>query len=215
MSDDINPPETEQTPETSEQLKNELDGLRTLFEEEWNKATAEAEGEPPIQSLEYAPEEPEEPEEETEQTGDTDARDKKEKKEKKPKKAGKAVLIVLVILLVLILIPLIAYFVLSIKVPSLNNFMSAYFNAAAAKEPTEQIEYLESALGYCEEGTFLESMRQSIHENIAVATCAANGYAAARNYIDTNFTEEMLAKPGEKEFKELLAVSDKDRKSVV
>lgn len=212
MSDEIkNPdlPETpndaSDTPQPSEALQGELDGLRELFQQEWDRTVAESESQPPIQDLEYEPEGEDEPEEETEETEET----QEPVKEKKPKKKrGKALLVVLIIVLVLVLIPLIAYFVISIKVPSFNNFMSAYTNAAAAKEPEDRISYLEDALGYCEDGTFLDSMKQSIMEDIAVAKCEASGYAAAMSYVDANFTEEMLAKPYSKEFKELLAVAD-------
>lgn len=228
MSDEIKNPETELTPEDtpvspetaeaveapeapemSEALRGELNGLRDLFQQEWNRTVAEAENEPPIQALEYEPEAEEEPEEEPQAASAAEdaPKEKKAKKEKKQKKHGKALLIVLVIVLVLVLIPLIAYFVISIKVPSFNNFISAYFNAAAAKEPAEQIQYLESALSYCDEGTVLEEFKQTIMEDIAVATCKTEGYSAAKSYVDTNFTEEMLAKPDSEEFKELLAVS--------
>ena len=212
MSDEIKNPDPVGTPENadtpagpSEALQGELNGLRELFQREWDKSMEEAEH-PHIQGLEYEPEPEEEPEEEPQDApvSEPPAAEKKPKK-----KAGKVLLIVLIVLLVLILIPLIAYFVISIKVPSFNNFMSAYTNAAAAAEPADKITYLNSALEYCEEGTFLDSMRQSIQEDIAVYTCEAQGYAAAKSYIDQNFTEEMLAKPVNKEFGELLAVGEK------
>ena len=188
-------PETPEAPETSEALKGELDGLRDLFQQEWDRTVAESESKPPIQELEYEPEEDEDEPEEESGSEDAAEEEAKEKKEKKKKKGGKALLVVLIIVLVLILIPLIAYFVISLKVPSFNNFMSAYTNAAAATEPAEKIEYLESALSYCDEGTILESMQQTIKEDIALATCEASGYAAARTYVDANFTDEMLAAP--------------------
>ncbi len=212
MSDEIKNPDPVGTPENadppagpSEALQGELNGLRELFQREWDKSMEEAEH-PHIQGLEYEPEPEEEPEEEPQDApvSEPPAAEKKPKK-----KAGKVLLIVLIVLLVLILIPLIAYFVISIKVPSFNNFMSAYTNAAAAAEPADKITYLNSALEYCEEGTFLDSMRQSIQEDIAVYTCEAQGYAAAKSYIDQNFTEEMLAKPVNKEFGELMAVGEK------
>ena len=204
----VTPIDTPDAPHTSDALRGELDGLRDMFQKEWDRAVAESEGEPPIQSLEYEPNAEEEPEEETAETEETETEGTDAKEKKPKKKHGKALLIVLIVLLVLILIPLIAYFIISIKVPSFNNFMSAYTNAAAAKEPVERISYLEDALGYCEDGTLLDSMKQSIMEDIAVATCEASGYAAAKSYVETNFTDEMLAKPYSKEFKELLAVGD-------
>ena len=212
MSDEIKNPDPVGTPENaepqagpSEALQGELNGLRELFQQEWDKSMEEA-AHPPIQGLEYAPEPEDEPEE---QPQDAPVSEPPAEEKKPKKKVGKVLLIILVILLVLILIPLIAYFVITIKVPSFNNFISAYTNAAAAAEPADKISYLNSALEYCEEGTFLDSMRQSIQEDIAVYTCEAQGYAAAKSYIDQNFTEETLAKPVNKEFAELLAVGDK------
>lgn len=212
MSDEIKNPDPVGTPENtepqngpSEALQGELNGLRELFQQEWDKSMEEA-AHPPIQGLEYTPEPEEEPEEKPQ---DAPVSEPPAEEKKPKKKVGKVLLIILVILLVLILIPLIAYFVITIKVPSFNNFISAYTNAAAASEPADKISYLNSALEYCEEGTFLDSMRQSIQEDIAVYTCEAQGYAAAKSYIDQNFTEETLAKPVNKEFAELLAVGDK------
>ena len=212
MSDETKNPVPE-TPEAADDaLNNEIQGLRDLFQAEWDKSVAEAQEHPPIQALDYTPEEDEEEEDGADEEKDGEeepAPEESEKPKKEKKKRGKALLVVLIVLLVLILIPLITYFVISIKVPNFNNFISAYANSLSAEGSDAKIAYLEEALDYCGEGTVLEKCKQTIYEDLTVLKCETDGYAAALSYMQSNMTEEMLAKPESKEFKEFLQIGEK------
>lgn len=188
----------------------ELNNLRDIFQQEWDKALAESQNEPAIQALDYAqPEEEPDEDGEPEETAAPAQEEAPAKAKKEKKKHGKAPLIVLIVVLVLLLIPLSAYVYVSIKVPDLGSFLSAYTGASAATEVSEKISGYETALTYCKEGTPLESFKQKITEELVVLKCKADGYAAALGYANENLTEEMRANPQTAEFKEFLAVSDK------
>ena len=195
-----------------EALNEELNDLKDLFQQEWNKATAEAESPamPEIQALDDTPDpedadDSEEEEERTALNGETAVETKKKKKEKKDKKHSKAPLVIIIVLLVLLLIPLSLYVVISVKAPTFPNFISAYAKAISAKEYDERIAGYESALSYCEEGSGLEKMKQSIYEEIVLLKCETEGYESAYTYMKDNMTEDMLQNTKSKEFAEFLA----------
>ena len=213
MSDEIKTPEGEQ-PQAADE---ELNSLKDLFQAEWNKAMAEADGaeEPAIQPLDY--DEEEEEDEEGEKSGEAEETEagepapegKKKKKDKSKKKRSRAPLVVLIVLLVLILIPLVTYFVISVKEPDFNNFVTTYTNALSAETNAEKITYTEQALTYCTDDSFLRHMRQPLYETAVVLKCKENGYATALSYMNDNMTEEMIAKPQSPEFKSFLEIGDK------
>ncbi len=188
--------------------EKELNDLRDIFQKEWDKALSESQLEPPIQALDYSAPEEEAPEEETpEDETQSEAQPAKAKKEKK--KRGKAPLVVLIVLLVLLLIPLSAYVFVTIKVPTFNSYFSAYAQSLKAEDPADKLSLLEEALGYCEEGSPLESQRQGLIEEIVLLKCKTDGYAAAVAYADENLTDEMRQKPENKEFAAFLEASGK------
>lgn len=206
-------------------LNGELNHLRDMFQQEWNKTMAETEeaaaaaeeaaadasdGAPAIQELDYAGESEEEQEEETQsQTdGGTPAPEKKKKKEKK---RSRVPLVILIIVLVLILIPLLAYFVLSVTTPTFGSFLSAYSSAMTAQDEQAKLTAYQDALTYCEDGTVLGKMKQSILEKIVVLTNETSGYTAAAAYMKTNMTEDMIAKPVSAEFRDFVKIGDSVR----
>lgn len=199
--------ETAQAPaQEDEALADELESLRDTFQNVLDETTAEAEKQPVIQELDYradevSAEQSEDAPAETEET-------KKSAKVKKEKKHRKALIIIPIVLCVLIIIPLLAYFIITIKVPDFNNFASAYLSASSAATPAERVTAYESALEYCGDDSFLAAFKQEILENIVTATCESSGYSAAYQYMTENITDEMKAAPVTKEFKEFLTIGD-------
>ncbi len=237
MSDEIKNPETNVTPQEiaeealdaardnaeetldaakssgEEALSEELNDLKDLFQQEWNKATAEAEmpDMPEIQALDDDPDPEDADDNEDENaapSGEAAGETKKKKKEKTKKKHGKAPLVVIIVLLVVLLIPLCLYVAVSIKAPTFPNFISAYSKACFAKDDDERIAGYENALSYCEDGSGLEGMKQTIYEELVVLKCRTEGYGSAYSYMNSNMTEDMLKKAKSKEFAEFLAAGE-------
>lgn len=197
-------------------LNDELEQLRDTFQAELDKASEEAkaaeEMQPVIQELEDGPD-PEEEEDEADGEAEADEPGDAKKAKKKKKKAGKkrpvGLIVALVLVCVLIVAPLLAYFVLSVKEPNLNAFVSAYAAAESAKDPAEQSSKYTEALSYCTEGSVFEGQKQLILEKIVAATCQSSGYAAAKSYAESNMDDEMRASPKTRAFKNFLEIPEK------
>lgn len=193
-----------------EGLNDELESLRDTFQNVLNETTAEAAEEPVIQELDYTAEKNAEDDgNASEENGAEASADKKAKKAKKEgKKKHKAAIIIPIVLCVLIILPLLAYFIITITVPDFTSFVSAYTSAGAAETDAEKASAYESALEYCGEDSKLSLFRQDVLENIVVAKCASEGYASAYSYMTKNMSEEMIAAPTGKAFKEFLNIKD-------
>lgn len=195
-----------------EDLQNELEELRDTFQTVLDETTAEAAAEPVIQELDYHADEPAESNGSEEDEEVTNTESSASRKTKKPKKEGKkkhrAAIIIPIVLCVLIIIPLLAYFIITLTIPDFSSFVSTYASAGAAESDAEKASAYEAALEYCGEDSKLSFFRQDILENIVVAKCGSEGYTTAYSYMTDNMTEEMIASPVSKEFKDFLKVKD-------
>ena len=220
-------------------LEGELNNLKDVFQQEWNKTMAENEekaaqpeepayqpeidfesamarqeeesdGAPEIQALDYEGDPEDEPEDDAQSSDEgAEAAPEKKKKNKKEKKRSRVPLVILIIILVLILIPLLAYFILSVTTPQFGSFLTSYSAAMSAEDSQTKLTAYQDALTYCEDSSLLGKMQQPILEKIVVLTNETSGYSAARSYMTSNMTEEMIANPSSAEFKEFLQVGDK------
>ena len=217
-------PEAEPAPEAAAgaaadpALREELEQLRETFQTEYDKASAdEAADAPVIQELvdygrgreeEEGEEEEETPAEDLQTPAQTAETKKKQKRAKEKGKRPVGLIVALILVIVLLVVPLGAYFVLSVREPNLNAFISAVAAADSAEEPAEAVSKYTEALSYCTEGSVFYGQRQTLVEKCVVATCKANGYSAAISYINSNTDEEARANPKTREFKELLGMAD-------
>ena len=194
--------------ESAETLENELEALKETFQTVLNETTAEAQEEPVIQELDYQAEEPSQQSSEAAADDENTQTDKKsgKKDKKKKKKIPAAAIIIPVVLCVLIIVPLLAYFIITVKEPDFNKFLKAYSTAGAGTEAAEKVSAYEEALTYCTDESILASFKQTILENIVLAKCEAEGYQAAYSYMTENMTDEMIAAPEKKEFKDFLKI---------
>ncbi|MBQ7687653.1 MAG: hypothetical protein IJT27_00405, partial [Clostridia bacterium] len=190
-------------------LNEELDRLRDTFQTEYDKAKAAAEEEtaeasgPEIQALDDNPEE--EPEEEVTEEAEQQTAKTGRKKTGLPKKI-KALIIALVLICLVIIGPLLSYFIITLRIPSFNSFLSAYARGRSATDAAEQVSCYTEALSYASEDDTLNFFTQELHERIAVAKCETDGYAAAISYADENLTSEMRENPKTREFRSLLQI---------
>ncbi len=202
-------------PIEDEKLAGELESLRDTFQTVLDETTAAAENGPVIQELDYTAEIV--PAEQAEMPAAQKPEEKKAKKKKEGKKSHKMLLLIIPgVLCALLIALLLTYFIITVKEPDFNNFLVSYNEGDKAQTASEKITAYEKALSFCGETGILSHFKQDLNEKIALATNEASGYAAAKAYIDSNLTEEMLASPQNKEFKELLnageqlnAVADK------
>ena len=221
-------PEAPQSPPADEApaqtLTEELNELRDIFQQEWNKAKdlAEEEEMPPIQALDYSPEPDADEASEENETPEQAQPEEKKKKRRKPKSVSKGALLILIVCMVLLIIPLLTFFILSVRIPHFNDFINAYNSALAADTDEEKLKYFSRALTYCREtpedadaragqaGTpgkpvpLIGRFEQRILENITVLTCKTGTYAAARSYMNEHFTSAMKAKPKTDDFRTFL-----------
>ena len=194
-------------------LNEEMENVRQIFQNELDKAAAAAQAPegPVIQELD----DDGSADDEDEEDGDSadaakPAETKKARKAAKEKKKRPVGLIVaLVLVIVVLVVPLSAYFVMSVREPNLNAFLSAVALAEKAEDPAEKVSKLTEALAFCTEGSVFEGQKQTLTEKCVVATAEANGYAAAVSYMNANTTEEMRDSPKTRDFKNFLGVADK------
>ena len=202
--------------EESAALNDELEQLRSTFQSELDKATAEAQAaedmQPVIQELDDGPDPDDEEDDGSGETNDAEAEDGKKQKKKKKKSGAKkpvGLIVALVLVCILIVAPLSAYFVLSIREPNLNSYIAAYAAAQSAKDAETQVTKYTEALSFCsEDSKVLSGERQKLNEKIVVATCESQGYAAAHSYMSSNLDETAQAKPKTKAFKQFLKIAD-------
>lgn len=194
-------------------LENELEELKDTFQTVLDETAAEAENGQVIQELDYSADEPaaeasDNGGEDEQGSAGAPAKKKKDKTAKSKKRVPVAAIVIPVVLCILIIIPLLCYFVITIKEPDFNKFLAAYTTAAGSETAEERVTNYKAVLEYCGEEGFLAEFRQEALENIVVATCEASGYGAAYSYMTDNMTEEMIAAPKTKEFKQFLEAAD-------
>lgn len=197
----------------ADMLREELESLRGTFQEQLDETTKELEHQPAIQELEYGEEmiEEEEDEEGEEEKKESKKSSSSEKKPRKKRKVGKIIAITIPVVLLLIIVGLLlAYVVASITNPNFSSFISSYVQASATETYEEKIEYLEKAASYCtdKESKMQNAMRQLVLEDIVIAMYNEKGYSEAYAYMKKNMTEDMLDNPVNKEFKEIIKISD-------
>ena len=202
--------------EESAALNDELEQLRSTFQSELDKATADAKAaedmQPVIQELDEGPD-PDDDEDddngENDKAEDEDGKKAKKKKKKSGAKKPVGLIVALVLICILIVAPLSAYFVLSIKEPNLNSFISAYAAAESAKDAETKVTKYTEALGFCtEDSKVLAGEKQKLTEKVVIATCEAQGYSAAYSYMTSNLDEDAQAKPRTKDFKQFLKIPE-------
>lgn len=210
MSDETNKLQGE---DNETKLDEELETLRTTFQEQYDETVAEAENAGPvIQELEDGVESDDEDVDEDE-SSDSGAEDAPvEKKPKKKRKAGKiAAITILVTVVVLVIGSLLAYVVASVSNPNFSSFISAYAQAGAAEKYDDKIKYLENALGYCsdEESVFQQAMAATIKEEIAIVTYNEKGFMEAYSYMKAKMTAEQIKNPVSGELKKIVKTLEK------